>query len=110
MLPFSPAHFLLCYRRRVGQFHDIKEIAFAAADVEERKLAGMFAGEAFEALDAFELALEWPVIVEGVTPNDLESAQSTRGAAREPDFAIRTTAYAPKQFVVRDGGRLGARN
>ena len=90
----------------VRQFHDVKEIAFAAADGEERKLAGMFAGEALETLDTFKLALEWPVVVESVTPDDLESAQSAGGAARQPHFAVRTTADSLEQLVVGNCRRM----
>jgi len=60
-------------------------------------------------LDAFKLALERAVVLEGAPPNDFQRAQGVCRAAREPDFAIRTTAYAPKLFVVRDGRRLDMR-
>ncbi len=89
----------------IRQFHDVEEIAFAAADVIERKLAGMLAGETLEVLDAFKLALEGAVVVECVTPDDLHCAQSASGAAREPDIAIRATTDPAQQFVVRDRRR-----
>ena len=74
--------------------------------MEERKLARVFARETFEMLEAFELALERALVLEGVPPHDLDGTQDPGGAARKPDIAVRTTANAPKEFVVRDGRRL----
>ena len=92
---------------RVGQLHDVEEIAFTAPDVKQRQLAGMFTGETLEALNAFELALEGAVVFKRMPPHDLHRAQDARRTARQPHFAIRTAADAPEKLVIRDGRRLG---
>src|SRR6266571_2806333 len=93
---------------RVGQLHDVEEIAFTAPDVKQRQLAGMFTGETLEALNAFELALERAVVLECVPPHDLHRAQDARRAARQPHLAIRTAANAPEKLVVRNGRWKGS--
>src|SRR3989442_5675315 len=86
--------------RVIRQLHHVIEVAcrVVAADVEERKLSGMFAGDAFEVLNALKLALERPVLVEGVPPDDLRRTQDTRGgAAGQPHVAGSAAADTPNQ-------------
>src|SRR5437016_1204600 len=62
----------------------------------------MLARNAFEFLEAFKLALEWPVILECAPPNYLGRAQHSRSfASGEPYFAVSPIANTPEQFVVR---------
>jgi hypothetical protein len=82
--------------RCVRQLHHIIKISFTATDVEKRQLAGMLAGEALEALDAFEFPLERTFVLKGVAPHDLQGTHGAGGAPRQPHVAIRTTANAPQ--------------
>ncbi|SPE51250.1 hypothetical protein SBV1_130119 [Verrucomicrobia bacterium] len=99
-----------CRVEIVRQFHDIVEVAvgLVAPDMEQGQLAGMLAGDLFEALDAFELAPEGPVILEGVAPNDLGGAQDAGGlAASQPDVTIGAAADAAEQVIIGNGGEAG---
>ena len=101
--------------RRVRQFHHIIEITccLIAADVKERKLAGMFAGDTFKSLDARELTLERLGVLKCMPPDNLCGAQGAGGLiAGEPHFAIRTATNPTEQIVIgndRNSYRAGLR-
>src|SRR5439155_27125603 len=94
----------------IDQLHHILEITLGivAADVEERQQARVLARDAFEVLEALELALEGPRVLEGVSPDDLRRAQhASRTASRDPYFSIGALADPPEQFII--GNRRCAR-
>src|SRR6266851_89171 len=68
---------------RVSQLHYVIEVSLGlvAANVEQRELARMPTGDAFELLDPLELPLEWPVLLESVAPNDFRRSQHASGPA-----------------------------
>ena len=84
----------------VGQFHDVVEAVLGAADVEDVELALVAAGNRLEPLDAGELALEGPVVIESAAADDLHRAPSAEDVAGEPDFAVAALADAADERVI----------
>ena len=62
----------------------------------------MGTGDWLEFFDAFEFALEWPVMIEALSIHDFDGAEGPHHAARQPDFAVAATADSSDQFVIRD--------
>lgn len=87
----------------VRQLHDTIEVSsrVVTSDVEKRQLARMRTRNRVELLDALELAIERTFVGEGGAVNDFDGAARARGeVARQPDFSVRTSADALKQFMV----------
>ena len=59
----------------VGQLHNIIEVIFGAADVQDIDKSGMGAGDRFKAGHALKLALEGPFTFKGTSMNDFDRAQ-----------------------------------
>ena len=78
--------------RLVRQFHDVVEIALAAANLQNVHHAFVRTGDRFEFLDALELALEGMVMPKGVAPDKFDRAQRADNAASQPHFAIAALA------------------
>src|SRR2546428_11684462 len=92
--------FVIRIWRRVRQLHHVVKApgGIIAPNVVKRQLAGMRAGDGFEAADALELALEWAVVGEGRAVDNLHRPQRASGqTAREPDFALRSGADGTEQ-------------
>src|SRR6185369_4222280 len=91
--------------RIVGQLHDVVEAIQATANVQDVELTFVRAGNRLEALDAGQFALEGTIIVKRAAVNDFHGTINTKGATREPDFAIAAFANAADQRVIRDWSR-----
>ena len=86
-------------------FSYIIEIALGvvAPDVKQGQLTGVLARNTLKPLNPLELALEGPVVLEGMTPYNLGRAPRARGrAAGQPDFAIGAAADPAEQLVIWD--------
>jgi hypothetical protein len=70
--------------------------------VEQVHQAFVRTGNRFVLLDAGELALERPLVLEAAPMHDLHRATNPKRIARQPHFAITAAADAPQQFVVGD--------
>ena len=71
--------------------------------MEERELAGVFARNPLEPLNALEFAPERAVIFKLVPPHNLCRAHRAGShASREPDIAIRPAADAAEEIIVRN--------
>ena len=81
----------------VGQFHHVIEAVVAAADVEDVHLAVVPAGDRFELEDALELALERPVVIEGLAVDDLDRA--------EAPVTLRASQTSGSEWVRKGGSR-----
>src|SRR5207244_1706204 len=78
----------------IGQFHHVIEIALiiVAPDVQHIDLAFVRARDRLELQDASKLPLERPLTFEGRTVNDLRGAKSAGETARQPYFAVTSSA------------------
>jgi hypothetical protein len=88
----------------IGKFHDVIKITgiVVTAHVQDIDQTVMRAGDRLELLDAGKFTVEWAACLEALAPYDFDGAVSTHDAAGQPDFAVRTTANAAQQLVVRN--------
>ena len=97
---------ILCAVRVIREFHHVVEVSggFVSADVEDRDLIFLLAGQRLEPLNARELALERPRVLEAGAINNFDGAINPRHATGKPDFAVSTTSDGAQRFVVRNDG------
>ena len=89
----------------VRQLHHVVEIILRAADLEDVHQPFVRTRDRLELLDAFELALERPGVLERGAVNDLDRAQRSQFVARQPHFPVAAATDAPEQFVIGNAGR-----
>ena len=103
----------------VAQLHNVVDVSclLISPDMKNVDQARMLAGDGREFPDAVELALQWPSILEIALVQNFYGVEIADDISRQPDFAVSASAYAAKQFVIRnqrrvlrgDGGRLPLR-
>src|SRR5262249_33755234 len=89
----------------VGQLHNVVEVTglFVAADVEDIDLAFVCAGNRFEFLNAFELALKGPVVRKVRAIDKFDGAICAHEVSGQPDPTVAAATDRPQQFVIRNG-------